>query len=228
MKKSTKFQIGILSAILLTGAGAITAIALNQPGATTPDSSMSGSGSGSSSPAAVAVVAENSHRLDVADNGTVTFTEFLDFECEVCGAVYPFVEELREEYAGEVTFVTRYFPLPGHFNSRNAAIAVEAAAQQGEFEAMYHRMFETQGEWGEQRVSKADLFRQFAEEIGLDLAAYDAAVANPSTEARVQYDYDAATALGAQGTPTIFINDDLVPLTSPDDIRAALNRALAN
>ena len=116
-----------------------------------------------------AVVAENSHRLDAAEDGSVTFTEFVDFECEVCGAVYPFVEELREDYAGEVTFVTRYFPLPGHFNSRNAAIAVEAAAEQGKFEDMYHRMFRTQAEWGEQQVSKADLFRQFAQEIGLDM-----------------------------------------------------------
>ncbi len=85
--------------------------------------------------------------------------EFLDFECEVCGAVYPVMEELREEYDGEVTFAVRYFPLPGHFNSGNAAVAVEAAAQQGAFEAMYQRMFETQSEWGEGRESEADRFR---------------------------------------------------------------------
>ncbi len=46
------------------------------------------------------------------------------------------------------------------------------------------------------------------------MAGYDAIVADPSIEARVQYDDD-ATALGAPGAPTIFIDDGLVPLTSP-------------
>lgn len=217
MKNSTKIQIGVIGALVLAAAGAVAAIALNQPQATVFEDGTPGA----------AVVAENSHRLDIAESGTVTFTEFLDFECEVCGAVYPFVEELGEEYAGDVTFVTRYFPLPGHFNSRNAAIAVEAAAAQGKFEDMYHRMFETQVEWAEQKASKADLFRQYAADLGLDMDAYDRAVADPDTEARVQFDFDAAVALGAEGTPTIFINDEMIALTSPDDIRAALDKALA-
>jgi protein-disulfide isomerase len=174
----------------------------------------------------ITVVAQNSHRLDTAPAGTVTFTEFLDFECEVCAAVYPYVEELREEYAGEVTFVTRYFPLPGHKNSMNAAIAVEAAAQQGQFEAMYHRMFQTQAEWGEQQESKADVFRAYAEALGLNMDEYDTAVADPATEARVQQDFDDGRALDVQGTPTIFLNDQQIELTSPNDLRDAVERAV--
>ncbi|MGW9631464.1 DsbA family protein [Agromyces sp. NPDC055520] len=71
------------------------------------------------------------------------------------------------------------------------------------------------------------MFRTYAADFGLDMDAYDAAVADPATEARVQFDFDAAVALGAEGTPTIFIDDELIPLTSPDDIRAALDRAIA-
>jgi protein-disulfide isomerase len=175
----------------------------------------------------VTVVAEDSHRLDTAPDGSVVFTEFLDFECEVCLAVHPHVEQLREEYAGRVTFVTRYFPIPAHRNSMNAAVAVEAAAQQGRFEAMYQRMFETQPRWGEQQESRADVFRGFADELGLDLAAYDAAVADPATEARVRRDFDAGIALGVTGTPTIFLDDERIELTSPDDLRAQVERAVA-
>jgi protein-disulfide isomerase len=47
-----------------------------------------------------------------------------------------------------------------------AAVAVEAAAQQGRFEDMYTRMYQTQTEWGEQQESKAPLFREFAQELG--------------------------------------------------------------
>lgn len=176
--------------------------------------------------ASTPVVAENSHRLDTAKDSGVTFTEFVDFECEVCAAVYPFVEQLREDYAGEVTFVTRYFPLPGHFNSMNAALAVEAAAQQGRFEQMYHKVFQTQSDWGEQQVSKADLFRQFAAELGLDMVAYDKAVADPATKQRVQFDFDAGRDLGVEATPTIFINDTKIDLESTDAVRAALDDGL--
>ncbi|WP_342771407.1 DsbA family protein [Georgenia muralis] len=100
---------------------------------------------------AAPVVRENSHRLSTASDGRVTLVEFLDFECEACGAAYPFVEQLREDYAGRVTFVARYFPIASHANAENAALAVEAAAQQGKFEAMYQRMYETQAEWGSSR-----------------------------------------------------------------------------
>ena len=122
-------------------------------------------------------VAANSHVLDDGGEGAVTVVEFLDFECEACGAFYPLVEDLRGKFDGEITYVIRYFPLPGHLNSKNAAIAAEAAAQQGRLEDMYHRLFETQPQWGEAQESRADLFRGFAEELGLDMAAFDDAVA---------------------------------------------------
>ena len=64
-----------------------------------------------------AIVRDDSRILGEEGTSGVTFVEFLDFECEACGAAYPIVEDLREKYAGEVTFVIRYFPLPGHVNS---------------------------------------------------------------------------------------------------------------
>ena len=75
------------------------------------------------------VVRDNSRVLSQAPNEKAVLVEFLDFECEACRAAYPFVEELRAEYSDTVTFVNRYFPLPGHRNSMPAAVAVEAAAQ---------------------------------------------------------------------------------------------------
>ena len=172
------------------------------------------------------VVRDDSHRLSVAEDGKVTLVEFLDFECEACGAVYPFVEQLREEYDGRVTFVARYFPLPGHANGQNAALAVEAAAQQDQFEAMYQRMYETQSEWGEQQESKADLFRTFAEDLGLDLDAYDTAIADTATLERVQKDMDDGLALGVQSTPTFFLNGEQIQPATTDEFKALIDDAL--
>jgi len=219
MKTNTKIAVSLTGvAILIVLAFIVIAIVQAQqsrPGAAVNPST-----------GLASTVREDSHRLAEAENSSVTVVEFLDFECEACGAAYPYLEEAREEFAGQVTFVMRYFPLPGHYNSKNAAIAVEAAAQQGALEAMYQRMFETQTEWGEQQESRAPLFRQFAEELGLDLKQYDADVADPATLERVESDFDDGRALGVSSTPTFFINDRMIELTSFADIRAAIEAEL--
>ena len=175
---------------------------------------------------APAVVRDDSHRLNSPPDAAVTFVEFLDFECEGCRAAYPVVEQLRADYGDRVEFVLRYFPLPGHVNGERAARAVEAAAQQGRLEAMYRMMYETQAQWGERRTPADDVFRGFAAELGLDMAAFDAAYADPATAERIQVDVDDGMALGVQGTPTFFVNGEQVSPRSVNDLRTAIENGL--
>ncbi|MGQ0843378.1 MAG: DsbA family protein [Sporichthyaceae bacterium] len=175
-----------------------------------------------------AVVRADSHVLGQRAAGNVEFVEFLDFECEGCAAAFPVVEELRKTYAGRVTFVARYFPLPGHFNGERAARAAEAAARQGKFEQMYVVMYQKQKEWGEQRVPLDATFRGFAEQLGLNMAQYDADYASPDVAARIQRDVADGTALGVQGTPSFFLNGQRLQAKSGADIVKALDQALAS
>lgn len=173
------------------------------------------------------LVRADSHVLGPEADTGVTFVEFLDFECEGCLAAYPAVEQLRKEYEGRVTFVARYFPMPGHFNGERAARAVEAAAQQGKFEEMYRRMYETQTQWGEQQVPLDDLFFTFAEDLGLDMTQFKADFEDPATAQRVAKDIADGKALGVQGTPTFFVNGEQLQPQSYDDLTEALDDALA-
>ncbi|WP_300345898.1 MULTISPECIES: DsbA family protein [Nesterenkonia] len=158
----------------------------------------------------------------------MTFVEFLDFECEACGAVYPAVEELREEYEGEMTFVIRYFPLDGHPNSRQAAHAVEAAARQGELEGMYRLMFETQEEWSHNEEPQDEVFRGFAEELGLDVEQWEADYYSDDVAQRVQSDFEDAVALGLQGTPSFFVNDEFIAPETLTDLTDPIDEALSS
>ena len=178
-------------------------------------------------PGAPRVVAGDPRRLGPPGTSGVTFTEFLDFECESCAAAYPSIEQLRRQYSGRVTFNIRYFPIDSHKNARNAAHAVEAAARQGKLEAMYKRMYDTQTQWGEQQRSEAALFRTFAEDLGLNMRRFDAAVADARTAARVQRDVQAGQQLGVQGTPTFFINEQKIEPQSFEDLREQLDAAIA-
>ncbi|PRY59293.1 protein-disulfide isomerase [Knoellia remsis] len=169
----------------------------------------------------------DTYRLSTAPNDKVNLVEFLDFECEACGALYPLMEELRTKYDGKVTFGIRYFPITSHFNAERAARAVEAAAQQGEVEAMYKKMYDTQKQWAEQQEPKDDLFRSYAEEIGLDMKAYDKAYTSQQTLDRIAKDVAEGKALGVQGTPTLFLNGKKLEPKSGQDLVAAIDKALA-
>lgn len=225
MAPSTNVKISlVLSGAIILSIIAFIIIAIVQAPSATPQAE--GAEGLSAVPAPVSVIQPDTHILDDAGEGAVVVVEFLDFECEACGAFYPVVEDLREEFAGEVTFAFRYFPLPGHVNSTNAAVAVEAASQQGRLESMYDLMFETQAEWGESQESKADLFRGYAAQLGLDMARFDAAVAAPETLERVNSDFETGMQLGVPSTPTFFVNNQPVEIRELDDLRAAIEGAL--
>ncbi|MFJ5643439.1 DsbA family protein [Streptomyces sp. NPDC093223] len=170
-------------------------------------------------PAADAVpVRASSHRLTDPERSELTIVEFLDFECEACGAYHPVVEKLRAEYGDRVTFVARYFPMPGHRNGELAARTAEAAARQGKFEEMYRKLFATQKEWGESRDGKRQVFRDYARRLGLDMAAFDADLADPDVAARIRVDQRDGVALGVRGTPTFFVDGE--PIAAPDSYEA--------
>jgi protein-disulfide isomerase len=176
--------------------------------------------------ASVELVADSTHVLDDAGEGAPVVVEFFDYECPACGQFHPVVEDLRERYEGQVTFAVRYFPLQVHPNAVPAAAAAEAAAQQGEFEAMHTRLFETQAEWAGSEGAAAT-FRGYAEELGLDMAAYDEAVGAAATADRIAFDYQAGVAAGVQSTPTFFVDGQQLELRDYADVETAIEAALA-
>ena len=226
MSRNTKISAILVAAFAIV----IAAVAVTSrddktsgPGPSKPTTTQTQSGS---TPEA-RFVAPDPRSLGSTGSSSVTVTEFLDFECEACGAAYPMIEQLREQYKRRVTFNIRYFPIDGHRNARTSAAAVDAAAHQDRLEDMYKRMYETQTTWGAKEDTQAPVFRKFAADMGLDMKAFDKAVADPKTAARVERDVQAGIALGVQGTPSFFINEERIEPESFDDLRSRLDDALS-
>jgi protein-disulfide isomerase len=193
-----------------------------------PTDSVADAAAGQSAPADV-LVREDSHTLSTAADGKVTLVEFLDFECEACGAVFPHMERIRAEYGGRITFVVRYFPMPGHRNGELAARVAEAAGKQDKFEAMYAKLFETQKQWGEASESKEVFFTDLAKQVGLDMTAFHADLIASATAQRVKKDQDDGQLLGIQGTPTIFFNGaQLIEEPSYENLKAKIDAVLVS
>lgn len=218
-RRRLRVSLAVVTLVLGVFAAVVLFQVTSQPGTEPVDAS-------DADEVAETLVRDDSHRLDDAGPDAPTLVEFLDLECESCAATYPVVEDLREAYDGELNVVLRYFPLEGHANARNAAHAVEAAARQGALEEMYSRMFETQAEWGEQQEDQSPLFRSWAEELGLDLDRYDRDVASDDVAERVERDYQDGLRLGVTGTPTFFLEDKLLDVTTVEQMTASIDDAI--
>ena len=158
----------------------------------------------------------------------VTLIEYLDFECEACGAYYPLLKQLNAEFPDDLRIVTRYFPLPGHRNGMTAALAVEAAARQGKYVEMHDALFEGQREWGEQQSANPALFEKYAVQVGLELERFKVDVKDASVRARVERDFASGKELGNTGTPSFFLNGQkLENPGSYDALKQAIEDALA-
>lgn len=138
-------------------------------------------------------------------NATVTIIEYLDFECEACGAYYPLVKRILEEYNEDVLFVSRYFPLSGHKNSMTSALAVEAAGKQGKYWEMHDLVFEKQREWGERKSADPTIFEQYAKQLNLDMDQFNKDVNSNETKSRILRDKNLGIELGIDRTPTFFL-----------------------
>lgn len=221
MTTNLKMTVAIVVAAVI-GIGGLLAFASKGPSPAAPGEQPS-----AAAPADV-LVRPDSHRLSTAADGKVTVVEFLDFECEACKAMFPVIERLRAEYGDRVTFVIRYFPMPGHPNSDTAALAVEAAAQQGALEPMYRKMYETQEQWGHQQASQAENFTGYARELGLDIQRFQQTVNDPATVDRIKRDMNDGMALGVEGTPTLFLNGQQLPsMPSYEQMKVQIDAALA-
>lgn len=161
-------------------------------------------------------------------DGKVSVVEYLDLECPSCRAAYPGVEKLRGEYRDRVTFTVKHFPIPSHRNAELAAVAVEAAGAQGKRDEMFKAMYSAQPEWGGQQTSQRAAFVGFAQQLGLDLAAFEKALDDSALRERVLAERAEGSKLGVQGTPTFFINGaKFSAAPTYDALKAAIDRELA-
>lgn len=165
----------------------------------------------------------------------VTVVEFLDPECESCGAFAPQVKTLLKEFEGRVRFVVRYMPL--HKNAKLAAQYTEAAGEQGKYWEMQEKLFAMQGEWGDKHghgpapatptPPVSELFEKYAKEIGLDVQQLNTAAGNAKYAQKADRDLKDGQALGVRQTPTFFVNGRKLARLSMQDLRSLINEELA-
>ncbi|MBK7860231.1 MAG: thioredoxin domain-containing protein [Archangiaceae bacterium] len=151
-------------------------------------------------PAPVANIDINGSPVIGAKNAPVTIVAFSDFQCPFCSRAVPTLKELEKQYEGKIKVAFKNQPLPFHQNARPAAMAGMAAHEQGKFWEMHDKIFANQ-----QQLDRAT-YERYAQELGLDMGKFKAALDSNKFDAQITKDSNDGTAIGANGTPTFFIN----------------------
>jgi protein-disulfide isomerase len=146
------------------------------------------------------------------ENAKVVIQEFSDFQCPFCNRVNPTIEQILKEYPKEVKVVWRNMPLPFHADAPLAAEAArEVFVQAGNkgFWKYHEKLFSNQ-----QAIKRPDL-EKYAEELGLDMTKFRAALDNHTHKAFIEKDIAAAKQAGVSGTPAFTVNGYFVSGAQP-------------
>jgi protein-disulfide isomerase len=170
------------------------------------------------------LVRPHSHGQGPAD-AKVSVVEFLDPECESCRAMYPLVKHLVAQYPGKVRLVIRYMPF--HTNSMYAISALEAAADQKKYWEMLEVLFENQPQWGSHHAPKPELIPGFAQQIGLEMTAFERTLNSAAHRTIIETDKADGQSLGVSGTPTFFVNGRRLERLGYETLKALVDEELA-
>lgn len=158
-----------------------------------------------------------------SENAPITVVEFADFTCPHCREEAPKIRKAVDQFRGRVKLVFKYFPLegPGHERGRPAAMAAEAAHEQGKFWEMHDQIFAHQD-----ALEDKDLM-SYAQTIGLDMGKFRASYDAKKGEASVEADRKDGDKIGIKGTPAIFVSGrEVTPLLFGGDIVAWIDDAM--
>jgi protein-disulfide isomerase len=146
----------------------------------------------------------------------VEIIEFADFQCVPCGQVAEVVsQQLAPEYvsSGRVRLTYRHITVLGEM-SVAAAVAAEAAAEQGAFWPYHDELFAVLSSEGRGAFTE-DRLQKIASKLGLDLEQWNASRGSALTLERVQNETRQAEQLGVRQTPTVLIAGQKVEGAQP-------------
>lgn len=148
----------------------------------------------------------------------VVIIEFSDYQCPYCKRWHDEVfGRLLSEYGDVVRFVYRDFPLGSiHPFAAGAAEAANCAGEQDAYWEYHNALFSDT--YGMDR----DALLQYANDLGLDAAAFRECLDSRRYRDEVQADYEAALQLGINSTPTFFINGRPVIGAQPYEVFARI------
>ncbi len=140
-----------------------------------------------------------------AADAPVTIVEFEDFQCPVCRSSQRTLDQLLLRYKDKVRLVHRDFPLqslhPAAWQSHEAGRCAEERGKFWEYRELLYK---------NPPATSAEQLTSYAAQLGLNASDFKKCLDSGKFKAVVQKEEDEANRLGVQGTPTFFVNGQLL------------------
>jgi protein-disulfide isomerase len=147
------------------------------------------------------------------DNAPLTMTEYSDFQCPLCKQFFDqSLPTLKQKYidTGKLKLVYKQFPLNIHPQAPDAALASECALEQNKFWEMHDSLFKNQSLWAGQAASHLDTFKKLASDLGMDQNKFADCLDKRKYDGNVNKDYQEGISKNVTGTPTFYLNDQVI------------------
>ncbi len=141
------------------------------------------------------------------DDAPITIMEFSDLQCPACAATIPLLMDYVENNPEKVRMEAYHFPLTSiHQYAFLASEASECAADQGEdsYWAFKEMIYTNQDQLNEDYVNSV------ADSLELDREAFDQCLEDGTHKEKVQTHMALGEQMGVGGTPTIFVDGQII------------------
>jgi len=127
--------------------------------------------------------------------------EYGDFQCPHCSAAHPIIKEIEKHFSDKLCFIFRHFPLSeSHPFAQAAAVASEAASNQGKFWETHDMIYENQ-----ENLSPATLLL-IAGTLKLNMKVFQHDIQDQQLFEKVESNFESGILSGVNGTPSFYIN----------------------
>lgn len=167
------------------------------------------------------------HEFDLAGSpvkgppdAPVTIVEFSDFQCAYCSRLIDLLDQVLAQNPETVKLVFKHFPLSNHQFAVKAAIASMVAHEDAKFWPFHDQLFKNYNRLDDKKIE------EIAQELGFDQKVFDEKIKNTVLLDQVKNDYRQGVDAGVRGTPTLYINGQVVRDRSLNGIQAMIDDAL--
>jgi protein-disulfide isomerase len=133
----------------------------------------------------------------------IELLQYGDYQCPFCWKAYPIVKDLQRQLGDRLRFVFRNFPLTKvHPHAKIAAMASEAADQQGKYWEMHDMLYQ------HHKRLNYDSLVEHAGKLELDIPRFEKDMQNKELDEKIEADFYYGLRSGVNATPTFFINGE--------------------
>jgi len=155
----------------------------------------------------------------------VTITIFTDFDCSYCATLAPNLKAIVDTYPSQFKLIFRQYPSPSNDLSILIANATEYAAQNTNndtFWKLHDRIFDNQDVLSREKIV------ELATGLGIDKEGLNHAIDNRINQSLIDQDIADGNALGINGSPTVFIDDQRAKFDTIEDLLTLISLKMYN